>query len=154
MTPSAQIRSRQRFHSHGTPVTIPFRFDDLRRPRDYIPTPQGDFCRESSRGRAVERFEPLFHLLKQPAIFATQPDPPRPSRRCGPSSAKQRQLLVRTSPVDACPGTRDRILQNGEQGLTSYLISLLTARDWDAIFPGRWYRFKVGSLLFISARWR
>ncbi len=48
-----------------------------------------------------------------------------------------------------CPGNHEIEFCNGAQGLDSYLTRY-SLPDNGTRFPGRWYHFKVGSVLFVS----
>ena len=51
--------------------------------------------------------------------------------------------------MDALPGNHEIEFGNGPQGLDSYLTRYSLPHNGTA-FPGLWYRFQVGSVLFIS----
>jgi hypothetical protein len=59
------------------------------------------------------------------------------------------QRSAANRPWMPCPGNHEIEFCNGEQGLTAYLTRF-TLPDNGTAFPGRWYRFRVGSALFIS----
>jgi hypothetical protein len=97
--------------------------------------------------QAVERFAPLFHLLNgdlcyanlnptaQPAVWADFGHNVQPS-------ASQRPWMP-------CPGNHEIEFGNGAQGMNSYLARYCLP-DNGTQFSGLWYRFQVGSVLFVS----
>jgi hypothetical protein len=96
---------------------------------------------------AVERFEPLFHLINGDLCYANLNVHSQPAVWADFGHNVQRSASVR--PWMPCPGNHEIEFGNGPQGLTSYLTRY-TLPDNSTAFPGRWYRFKVGSVLFIS----
>jgi Calcineurin-like phosphoesterase/Purple acid Phosphatase, N-terminal domain/TAT (twin-arginine translocation) pathway signal sequence len=96
---------------------------------------------------AVERFAPLFHLLNGDLCYANLNPTAQPAVWAEFGNNVQRSAAHR--PWMPCPGNHEIEFCNGEQGLTSYLTRY-SLPDNGTQFPGRWYRFKVGSALFIS----
>jgi hypothetical protein len=96
---------------------------------------------------AVERFEPLFHLLNGDLCYANLNPAAQPAVWAEFGNNVQRSAAHR--PWMPCPGNHEIEFCNGEQGLTSYQTRY-SLPDNGTQFPGRWYRFKVGSALFIS----
>jgi len=96
---------------------------------------------------AVERFEPLFHLLNGDLCYANLNPTAQPAVWADFGNNVQRSAAHR--PWMPCPGNHEIEFGNGEQGLNSYLTRY-SLPDNGTHFPGRWYRFKVGSVLFIS----
>ena len=96
---------------------------------------------------AVERFEPLFHLLNGDLCYANLNPTAMPAVWADFGNNVQRSAAHR--PWMPCPGNHEIEFCNGEQGLESYLTRYCLP-DNGTRFPGRWYRFKVGSVLFIS----
>ena len=96
---------------------------------------------------AVERFQPLFHLLNGDLCYANLNPTTQPAVWAEFGNNVQRSAANR--PWMPCPGNHEIEFCNGEQGLTSYLTRY-SLPDNGTPFPGRWYRFKVGSALFIS----
>jgi Calcineurin-like phosphoesterase/Purple acid Phosphatase, N-terminal domain len=96
---------------------------------------------------AVERFEPLFHLLNGDLCYANLNPMAQPAVWAEFGNNVQRSAAHR--PWMPCPGNHEIEFCNGEQGLTSYLTRY-SLPDNGTQFPGRWYRFKIGSALFIS----
>jgi hypothetical protein len=125
----------------------PFRwtsYGDLATPNTnwVLSSPQSGFA-----VAAVERFQPLFHLLNGDLCYANlnptqQPEVWRDFGNNAQTSASNRPWMP-------CPGNHELEFNNGEQGLASYL-SRYTLPDNHTRFPGRWYSFRVGSVLFIS----
>ncbi|NML32554.1 fibronectin type III domain-containing protein [Paraburkholderia antibiotica] len=126
---------------------VPFRwtsYGDLATPNTnwVLSSPQSRFAVQ-----AVERFQPLFHLLNGDLCYANlnpmqQPEVWRDFGNNAQTSASMRPWMP-------CPGNHELEFNNGEQGLASYL-SRYTLPDNHTRFPGRWYSFRVGSVLFIS----
>jgi len=125
----------------------PFRwtsYGDLATPNTawVLSSPQSRFAVQ-----AVERFQPLFHLLNGDLCYANlnpthQPDVWRDFGNNNQTSAANRPWMP-------CPGNHEVEFHNGPQGLASYLTRY-TLPDNGTRFPGRWYSFRVSSVLFIS----
>jgi hypothetical protein len=96
---------------------------------------------------AVERFKPLFHLLNGDLCYANVNPTAQPQVWADFGYNVQRSAANR--PWMPCPGNHEIEFCNGEQGMTSYLTRY-SLPDNGTPFPGRWYAFKVGSVLFIS----
>jgi len=96
---------------------------------------------------AVERFEPLFHLLNGDLCYANLNPTMQPAVWADFGNNVQRSAANR--PWMPCPGNHEIEFHNGEHGLSSYLTRY-SLPDNGTRFPGRWYQFKVGSALFIS----
>jgi 3',5'-cyclic AMP phosphodiesterase CpdA len=96
---------------------------------------------------AVERFEPLFHLLNGDLCYANLNPIAQPAVWADFGRNVQRSAAQR--PWMPCPGNHEIEFGNGEQGMNSYLTRF-TLPDNGTRFPGRWYSFRVGSALFIS----
>lgn len=97
--------------------------------------------------QAVERFEPLFHLLNGDLCYANlnpthQPDVWRDFGNNVQNSAANRPWMP-------CPGNHEIEFNNGPQGLASYLTRY-TLPENGTHFSGLWYSFRVSSVLFIS----
>jgi hypothetical protein len=96
---------------------------------------------------AVERFEPLFHLLNGDLCYANLNHTAQPAVWADFGNNVQRSAAHR--PWMPCPGNHEVEFCNGEQGLDSY-VTRYSLPDNGTHFPGRWYKFQVGSALFIS----
>jgi hypothetical protein len=97
---------------------------------------------------AVEQFQPLFHLLNGDLCYAdlnpaAQPDVWRDYGNNNQASAAYRPWM----PV---PGNHEIEFGNGPQGFTSYLTRYTVPPNGTGAFEGRWYSFRVGSVLFVS----
>jgi hypothetical protein len=97
---------------------------------------------------AVESFKPLFHLLNGDLCYGdlnptTQPEVWRDFGNNNQASAANRAWMP-------CPGNHEVEFDNGPQGFTSYLTRYLLPDNGVPWFRGRWYSFRVGSVLFIS----
>jgi hypothetical protein len=130
-------------------------------PRDRMPfrwtsygdlaTPVTSWALSSPQSRfavaAVERFEPLFHLLNGDLCYANMNPAAQPAvwadfGRNVQGSAAQRPWMP-------CVGNHEIEFNNGRQGCSSYLTRF-SLPDNGTPFPGLWYRFRVGSALFIA----
>ncbi|CAB3796286.1 hypothetical protein LMG28614_04338 [Paraburkholderia ultramafica] len=125
----------------------PFRwtsYGDLATPNTgwILSSPQSRFAVQ-----AVERFQPLFHLLNGDLCYANLNPTQQPAvwRDFGNNA----QTSASNRPWMPCPGNHELEFNNGEQGLASYL-SRYTLPDNHSRFQGRWYSFRVSSVLFIS----
>jgi Purple acid Phosphatase, N-terminal domain/Calcineurin-like phosphoesterase len=97
---------------------------------------------------AVESFQPLFHLLNGDLCYgdlnpASQPEVWRDFGNNNQASAAYRPWMP-------CPGNHEVEFGNGPQGFTSYLTRYTLPDNQVAGFAGRWYSFRVGSVLFVS----
>ena len=98
--------------------------------------------------RAVESFQPLFHLLNGDLCYAdlnpaVQPEVWRDFGNNNQASAAFRPWMP-------CPGNHEIEFDNGPQGYTSYLTRYLLPDNGVPRFRGHWYSFQVGSALFVS----
>ena len=96
---------------------------------------------------AVERFQPLFHLLNGDLCYANLTPMAQPQVWADFGNNVQRSAAHRA--WMPCPGNHEIEFGNGEHGLNSYLTRYALP-DNGTPFPGRWYAFRVGSALFIS----
>ncbi len=144
-------------HHHAAPFTASFRtaprgraafrwtsYGDLATPNTswVLSSPQSRFAVQ-----AVETFQPLFHLLNGDLCYANlnleaQPAVWADFGRNVQDSAAHRAWMP-------CPGNHEIEFGNGAQGLNSYLTRYSLPNNGTA-FAGHWYRFQVGSVLFIS----
>jgi hypothetical protein len=97
---------------------------------------------------AVESFQPLFHLLNGDLCYANlnpgfQPEVWRDFGNNNQASAANRAWMP-------CLGNHEVEFDNGPQGFTSYLTRYRLPDNHVPGFRGRWYKFRVGSVLFIS----
>jgi hypothetical protein len=97
---------------------------------------------------AVESFQPLFHLLNGDLCYGdlnptSQPEVWADFGNNNQTSAANRAWMP-------CPGNHEVEFDNGPQGFTSYLTRYLLPDNGVPWFRGRWYSFRVGSVLFIS----
>jgi len=127
-------RRKFRFTSYG----------DLATPNTgwVLSSPQSRFAVQ-----AVERFQPLFHLLNGDLCYANlnpshQPEVWRDFGNNAQTSAANRPWMP-------CPGNHEIEFHNGKQGFDSYLTRYMLP-DNGTHFQGRWYNFKIGSVCFIS----
>ncbi len=119
-------------------------FGDLATPNTHwvLSSPQSQFAVQ-----AVEQFTPLFHLLNGDLCYANLNPAAQPEvwRDFGNNN----QLSAARRPWMPCLGNHEVEFNNGPQGFTSYLTRYALP-DNGTEFAGRWYRFRVGSVLFIS----
>jgi hypothetical protein len=97
--------------------------------------------------QAVERFQPLFHLLNGDLCYADLNPTVQPSVWADFGNNAQASAALR--PWMPCPGNHEIEFNNGPQGFTSYLTRYTLPHNGTE-FPGRWYSFRVGTALFIS----
>lgn len=116
-----------------------------------LATPNTQWTLSSPQSRyavdAVERFKPLFHLLNGDLCYANLNPTAQPAVWADYGNNVQRSAAYR--PWMPCTGNHEIEFCNGPQGLESYLTRY-SLPDNGTKFPGRWYQFKVGSVLFIS----
>jgi len=127
-------RAAFRFTSYGdlsTPVTS-----------WVLSSPQSRFAVD-----AVERFEPLFHLLNGDLCYANLNFAAQPTVWADFGRNVQRSATNR--PWMPCPGNHEIEFGNGPLGYASYLTRYSLPGN-DTPYSGLWYRFQVGSVLFIS----
>jgi hypothetical protein len=96
---------------------------------------------------AVERFQPLFHLLNGDLCYANLNPTAQPAVWADFGSNVQRSAANR--PWMPCPGNHEIEFGNGAHGMNSYLTRYALP-DNGTSFAGCWYSFRVGSALFIS----
>jgi len=97
---------------------------------------------------AVESFQPLFHLLNGDLCYADLNPTVQPAvwRDFGNNN----QASAANRPWMPCPGNHEIEFGNGPQGFTSYLTRYTLPDNQVPGFAGRWYSFRVGSVLFVS----
>jgi purple acid phosphatase-like protein/calcineurin-like phosphoesterase family protein len=126
----------------------PFRFTSF----GDLATPNTDWVLSYGQSayavEAVESFQPLFHLLNGDLCYANlnpteQPEVWRDFGNNNQASAANRPWMP-------CPGNHEVEFGNGPQGLTSYLTRYLLPDNHVPSFAGRWYSFRIGSVLFVS----
>ncbi|HEY0745095.1 MAG TPA: metallophosphoesterase family protein [Steroidobacteraceae bacterium] len=126
---------------------VPFRwssYGDLATPNTswVLSSPQSAFA-----VKAVERFQPLFHLLNGDLCYANLNPTVQPEVWADFGNNVQNSAAWR--PWMPCPGNHEIEFGNGAQGFEAYLTRY-SLPDNGTQFPGLWYRFQVGSALFIS----
>jgi hypothetical protein len=97
---------------------------------------------------AVESFQPLFHLLNGDLCYANlnpslQPEVWRDFGNNNQASAANRAWMP-------CLGNHEVEFNNGPQGFNSVLTRYRLPDNHVPGFRGNWYKFRVGSVLFIS----
>jgi hypothetical protein len=116
-----------------------------------LATPMTSWALSSPQSRyaveAVERFKPLFHLLNGDLCYANLNPAAQPA--VWADFGNNVQVSAAFRPWMPCPGNHEIEFHNGAQGFNAYLTRYSLPHNGTA-FPGLWYRFKVGSALFIS----
>jgi hypothetical protein len=107
-----------------------------------LSSPQSRFAVE-----AVERFQPLFHLLNGDLCYANLNFAAQPAVWADFGRNVQRSATKR--PWMPCPGNHEIEFGNGPLGYASYLTRFSLPGNGTP-YSGLWYRFQVGSVLFIS----
>jgi hypothetical protein len=97
--------------------------------------------------QAVEKFQPLFHLLNGDLCYANLNPAAQPAVWADFGNNNQTSASMR--PWMPCPGNHEVEFENGPQGFTSYLTRYQLPNNGTK-FPGRFYSFQVGTVLFIS----
>jgi hypothetical protein len=97
---------------------------------------------------AVESFQPLFHVLNGDLCYGdlnpgAQPDVWRDFGNNNQASAAYRPWM----PV---PGNHEIEFGNGPQGFASYLTRYTLPSNGTPGLEGRWYSYRIGSVLFVS----
>jgi hypothetical protein len=97
---------------------------------------------------AVEEFQPLFHLLNGDLCYAdlNPAEQPRVWRDFGNNN----QASAANRPWMPVPGNHEIEFGNGPQGFTSYLTRYTLPSNGTGAFEGRWYSFRIGSVLFVA----
>ena len=95
----------------------------------------------------VEQLKPLFHLLNGDLCYANQNTGAQTEVWADFGHNIQNSAAFR--PWMPCPGNHEIEFHNGPQGFNAYLTRFLLP-DNGTPFSGLWYRFRVGSALFIS----
>lgn len=97
--------------------------------------------------KAVERFKPLFHLINGDLCYANMNPGAQPA--VWAEFGRNVQASAARRPWMPCPGNHEIEFCNGPQGFNAYLTRY-TLPDNGSPFMGLWYRFQVGSAVFIS----
>jgi 3',5'-cyclic AMP phosphodiesterase CpdA len=126
---------------------VPFRwtsYGDLATPVSswVLSSPQSRFAVQ-----AVERFEPLFHLMNGDLCYANLNPAAQPA--VWADFGNNVQVSAAFRPWMPCPGNHEIEFGNGPQGFNSYLARYSLPHNGTS-FAGLWYRFRVGSAVFIS----
>jgi hypothetical protein len=96
---------------------------------------------------AVEQFQPLFHLMNGDLCYANLNWTSQPAVWADFGNNVQRSAAQR--PWMPCPGNHEIEFCNGEHGFDAYRTRY-TLPGNGTRFAGLWYRFQIGSVLFIS----
>jgi hypothetical protein len=116
-----------------------------------LATPNTAWALSSPQSRhavaAVERFAPLFHLLNGDLCYANLN--PQAQPRVWADFGNNVQISAAQRPWMPCTGNHEIEFGNGSLGLNSYLTRYRLPDNGTA-FPGCWYSFQVGAVLFIS----
>ena len=98
--------------------------------------------------RRGESFDPLFHLLNGDLCYANLNPTSQPEVWRDFGNNNQRSASYR--PWMPCPGNHEIEFDNGTEGLDSYLTRYMLPDNGVDGFRGRWYSFRVGSVLVVS----
>jgi hypothetical protein len=116
-----------------------------------LSTPNAHWILSSPQSRhavlAVERFAPLFHLLNGDLCYANLNPTAQPA--VWADFGRNVQASASLRPWMPCPGNHEVEFHNGPQGYAAYLARYCLPDNGTA-YPGLWYRFRIGSALFIS----
>jgi 3',5'-cyclic AMP phosphodiesterase CpdA len=125
----------------------PFRFTSF----GDLSTPVATWVLSSPQSRhavdAVERFQPLFHLMNGDLCYANMNPAAQPQVWADFGRNTQRSAAHR--PWMPCPGNHEIEFNNGAFGLDAYLTRYSLPPNGTP-FSGLWYQFRVGAVLFIS----
>jgi len=117
-----------------------------------LSTPVASWTLSSPQSRhavqAVERFAPLFHLLNGDLCYANLNTTAQPAVWADFGRNVQASAALR--PWMPCPGNHEIEFHNGPQGYAAYLARYALPDNGSNRFSGLWYRFRVGSVLFVS----
>jgi Purple acid Phosphatase, N-terminal domain/Calcineurin-like phosphoesterase len=97
---------------------------------------------------AVEQFQPLFHLLNGDLCYADLNPAAQP--QVWRDFGNNNQASAANRPWMPAPGNHEIEFGNGPQGFSSYLTRYTLPANGFGPFEGRWYSFRVGSVLFVS----
>ena len=97
---------------------------------------------------AVESFQPLFHLLNGDLCYGNLNATAQP--RVWRDFGRNNQTSAANRPWMPCPGNHEIEFCNGPQGLLSYLPRYTLPGNGVPGFGGRWYTFRIGTVLFVS----
>ncbi len=126
---------------------MPFRwtsYGDLSTPNTawVLSSPQSRFAVQ-----AVEKFQPLFHLMNGDLCYANLNHAAQPA--VWADFGKNVQVSAAHRPWMPCPGNHEIEFGNGPLGLDAYRTRYSLPHNGTA-FAGLWYRFQVGCVLFVS----
>jgi hypothetical protein len=96
---------------------------------------------------AVERLDPLFHLLNGDLCYANVSDAPVQTWR---SFFNNNQRSARNRPWMPCAGNHENEVGNGPEGYLSYQTRFTLPGNASREFAGNWYAFTVGPIRVIS----
>ena len=126
----------------------PFRFTSF----GDLATPNTDWVLSYGQSayavEAVESFQPLFHLLNGDLCYADLNPTVQP--QVWRDFGNNNQVSAANRPWMPCPGNHEVEFGNGPQGFTSYLTRYQLPDNHVPGFGGRWYSFRIGSVLFVS----
>jgi hypothetical protein len=97
--------------------------------------------------QAVEKFQPLFHLLNGDLCYANLNPTAQPAVWADFGNNNQASASLR--PWMPCPGNHEVEFDNGPQGFDSYLTRYALPSNGTK-HPSLFYSFRVGTVLFIS----
>jgi hypothetical protein len=127
-------------------------FGDLGTPNPAWASSRGDNRQAAYAVGAVETFQPLFHLLNSDRAYAgLNPDALNPAAlaEVWRDFGNNTQASAANRPWMPAPGNHELEFGNGEQGLASYLTRYTLPPNGVDGLEGRWYAFRVGTVLFV-----
>jgi hypothetical protein len=95
---------------------------------------------------AVDALDPLFHLMNGDLAYANVSDAPVETWK---SFFTNNMRSARQRPWMPAPGNHENEVGNGPQGYLSYQTRFALPRNGSADFDGNWYKFQIGSVLFV-----
>jgi 3',5'-cyclic AMP phosphodiesterase CpdA len=142
-TTAPEGRAAFRFTSFGDLATSPVLADD-----------NGEAAYAAG---AVEAFQPLFHLYNGDLATAAQASGAQAAGGPAPGALAQAwrdfgnsiQTSAANRPWLPVPGNHALGLVHGEQGLASFLARYTLPANGMGWLEGRWYAFRVGTVLFV-----
>jgi 3',5'-cyclic AMP phosphodiesterase CpdA len=148
-------------HDGAAPVTGTFRTAPPGRSRPFrftsfgdhaIPAPVGDGSGPHSPNAgyvvaAVDRLDPLFHLVNGDLCYANASDQPVATWRSYLSTISR---SARYRPWMPVPGNHENESGNGPQGYLPFQSRFSLPGNGTPAFRGNWYAFTVGSVRFLA----
>jgi hypothetical protein len=148
-------------HRGGAPLAGTFRMAPTGRSKGFRFTSFGDQAIPAKVGQglgpatpnagyivdAVDRLDPLFHLLNGDLCYANVSDAPVETWR---SFFTNNQRSASRRPWMPCAGNHENEVGNGPEGYLSYQTRFALPENGSREFAGNWYAFTVGPIRVIS----